>query len=67
MNSYARVMNRLAGKPVDRIPNMSIVMMFAAKEIGVSYTQCCQDALATFFCRHRRKNGKCLSIWLFLF
>jgi len=43
MNSYARVMNRLAGKPVDRIPNMSIVMMFAAKEIGVSYTQCCQD------------------------
>ena len=34
MNSYERVMNRLAGKPVDRIPNLSIVMLFAAKELG---------------------------------
>ena len=43
MNSYTRVMNRFAGKPVDRIPNLSIVMMFAAKEIGVTYSQCCSD------------------------
>lgn len=43
MNSYERVMNRLQGKPVDRIPNLSIVMMFAAKEIGMSYSACCGD------------------------
>ena len=43
MNSFQRVMNRLQGKPVDRIPNMSIVMMFAAKELGVTYSQCCAD------------------------
>ena len=43
MNSYTRVMNRFAGKPVDRIPNLGIVMMFAAKEIGVTYSQCCSD------------------------
>ena len=36
MNSFERVMNRLQGKPVDRIPNLSIVMMFAAKELGVT-------------------------------
>ena len=43
MNSFQRVMNRLQGKPVDRIPNMSIVMMFAARELGVTYSQCCND------------------------
>lgn len=43
MNSFERVMNRLQGKPVDRIPNMSIVMMFAAKEIGATYSACCAD------------------------
>ena len=43
MNSYERVMNRFAGKPVDRIPNMGIVMMFAAKLVGVSYGQFCAD------------------------
>ena len=43
MNSFQRVMNRLQGKPVDRIPNMSIVMMFAAKELGVTYSACCAD------------------------
>ena len=54
MNSYERVMNRLAGKPVDRIPNLSIVMLFAAKELGVSYSDCCRDyrllADAAFLC-----------------
>ena len=43
MNSYERVMNRLAGKPVDRIPNLSIVMMFAAKQQGITYGQYCSD------------------------
>lgn len=57
MNSYERVMNRLAGKPVDRIPNLSIVMMFAAKELGVTFSQCCADhrllADAAFLCHER--------------
>ena len=57
MNSFQRVMNRLAGKPVDRIPNLSIVMMFAAKELGVSYSDCCRDyrllADAAFLCHER--------------
>lgn len=43
VNSYERVMNRLQGKPVDRVPNLSIVMMFAARELGVSYCACCRD------------------------
>ena len=37
MNSFERMMNRLAGKPVDRPPNMNIVMLFAAKETGNHY------------------------------
>ena len=57
MNSYTRVMNRLQGKPVDRIPNMSIVMMFAARELGVTYSQCCSDyrllAEAAILCHKR--------------
>ncbi len=57
MNSFERVMNRMAGKPVDRIPNMSIVMMFAAKELGVSFSACCSDyrllADAAFACHER--------------
>lgn len=39
MNSYDRVMNRLQGKPVDYIPNLSLTMMFAAKEAGVTAEQ----------------------------
>ena len=57
MNSFERVMNRLAGKPVDRIPNLSIVMMFAAKELGVTFSACCSDfrllADAAFCCHER--------------
>ena len=57
MNSFQRVMNRLQGKPVDRIPNLSIVMMFAAKELGVPYSDCCRDyrllADAAFLCHER--------------
>ncbi|QOV18642.1 uroporphyrinogen decarboxylase family protein [Blautia liquoris] len=43
MNSYERVMNRLAGKPVDYLPNLSLTMMFAAKEAGVSFGEFCSD------------------------
>lgn len=57
MNSYERVMNRMQGRPVDRIPNLSIVMMFAAKEIGKSYSACCSDhrllADAAFRCHEK--------------
>ena len=37
MTSRERVLNRLAGRPVDKIPNMNIVMGLAAKAAGVSY------------------------------
>lgn len=43
MNSYERVMNCLSGKPMDRLPNMSLVMMFAAKQAGVSYGEFVSD------------------------
>lgn len=43
MSSYERVMNRLEGKPVDKIPNMNIVMDFAAKTIGATYREFCTD------------------------
>lgn len=43
MNSYERVMNRMAGKPVDYVPNLSLTMMFAAKEAGVSFGEFCSD------------------------
>ena len=57
MNSFERVMNRLEGKTVDRIPNLSIVMMFAAKELGVTFSACCSDYRlltdAAFRCHER--------------
>lgn len=37
MNSYERVMNRLAGRPVDQIPNLSLIMTFGAKQLGVKF------------------------------
>lgn len=43
MNSYERVMNRFEGKPVDRLPNFSLVMMFAAKQLGVSFGEYVSD------------------------
>lgn len=43
MNSKQRVLARLAGQPVDRIPNHNIVMQFAAKRIGVTYAEYVQD------------------------
>lgn len=43
MTSYERLMNRMEGKPVDKIPNMNIVMAFAAKHIGASFKEYCTD------------------------
>ena len=43
MTSYERVMNRLAGKPVDYLPNLSLTMMFAAREVGANYRDFCAD------------------------
>lgn len=37
MNSYERVFARLEGKEVDRIPNTSLFMTFAARQIEVPY------------------------------
>lgn len=57
MNSYERVMNRFAGKPVDRLPNFSLIMMFGAKQLGVSFGQYCSDyrllADAAFLCHEK--------------
>lgn len=41
MNSYERLMNRLQGKPVDKVPNLCILMGFAAKYAGVPYREFC--------------------------
>ena len=43
MNSRERLFARLAGKPVDRIPNLNIVMLFAAKHAGIPYGKFCSD------------------------
>lgn len=37
MNSYERVFRRMDGLSVDRLPNLCLIMTFAAKEIGVPY------------------------------
>ena len=43
MTSKERVYARINNRPVDRIPNLNILMFFAAKEIGVPYSAYCQD------------------------
>jgi len=43
MTSKERVYARIHNQPVDRIPNLNILMFFAAKEIGVPYSEYCQD------------------------
>lgn len=43
MTPLERVMARLYGLPVDRVPNLSILMTFAAKYIGKSYDQYVRD------------------------
>ena len=43
MTPKERFYNRLAGKPVDKIPNLNIVMQFAAQHIGAPYGKFCAD------------------------
>ena len=43
MNPYERVFNRLNGAYVDKIPNLNIIMTFAAKHINVSYKKFVTD------------------------
>lgn len=43
MNAKQRVFSVLAGKQPDRIPNLNIIMQFAAREIGVPYSAYCKD------------------------
>ena len=43
MTSLERLNARLAGKPVDKIPNMNIFMAIIAKEAGVSYSEYVQN------------------------
>lgn len=43
MNSMERVENRLKRQPVDKVPNLNIIMQFAAKHIGVPYGKYCTD------------------------
>ena len=43
MTNKERVYARINNQPVDRIPNLNILMFFAAKEIGVTYSEYCQD------------------------
>jgi uroporphyrinogen decarboxylase len=43
MTSKERVYARMNNLSVDRIPNLNILMFFAAKEIGVPYSEYCRD------------------------
>ncbi|MCE5344249.1 MAG: uroporphyrinogen decarboxylase family protein [Eubacteriales bacterium] len=43
MTPKERLFARIAGKPVDKVPNLTIVMLFAAKYAGVPYGQFCSD------------------------
>ena len=43
MNSYERLMARLAGRPVDRVPNNCIIMGFGARYIGATYKEFVTD------------------------
>ena len=43
MTGKERILKLLTGKPVDRIPNMPITMMFAADTLGVSYREYMSD------------------------
>lgn len=43
MNAKQRVLSVLDGKKPDRIPNLNIIMQYAAREIGASYSAYCKD------------------------
>ena len=43
MTSKERLFSVLAGKQPDRIPNLNIIMQYAAREIGVPYSVYCKQ------------------------
>lgn len=43
MNGRERILNHLAGKPVDRLPVMPITMMYAGDQIGAKYGEYATD------------------------
>ena len=43
MTPYERTMKRMAGEPVDCVPNQNILMGFAARYIGSTYDRLAQD------------------------
>ena len=43
MNAKRRVFSVLEGNKPDCIPNLNIIMQFAAREIGASYSEYCKD------------------------
>ncbi|HZK34363.1 MAG TPA: uroporphyrinogen decarboxylase family protein [Bacillota bacterium] len=43
MNSYERLFARMAGKPVDRVPNNCIIMGFGAHYVGARYKEFVTD------------------------
>ena len=43
VNAIERLNRYLEGKPVDRTPNLNIIMQFAAKYVGVPYGVYCTD------------------------
>ena len=43
MTPFERLMNRLEGKVVDKIPNLNIAMALVAKEAGTNYSTYAQD------------------------
>ncbi len=43
MTPKTRLLNRLEGKEIDRIPNLSIVMQFAAAYTNIKYGDFCRD------------------------
>ena len=59
MNAFERMMNRIEGRPVDRPPNMNIVMLFAARETGHHYGQVIRNGrlLAEGMLRCHEKYG----------
>lgn len=43
MTAYERLFARLEGKPVDKVPNLNILMALVAKNAGVGYREYAQD------------------------
>ena len=62
MTSLERLNAWLAGKPVDKIPNMNIVMAVAAREARVSYRQFVTDyrklAEGSLICAEKYGHGQ---------